>query len=205
MGLGRRSIWLDRGLSLVTAAAVLAALYVVARERAMPARGAEALRPREGDKLVASLALESYARSDRPFEAERVRVPNGRQILLLVYASTCPACYANLPAWRRVILANGGATDVIAVGFEADPAASRAYAERHLPVVTHLAPTEPPAFAAALGLDKVPFTALISADGRFRIVRRGALDAAAESSLVRALRGPAGSRVSPKPQSPKER
>jgi len=180
-------VWLDRVLSLVTAVVVVTALFFSVTERVLPALRGTPVRVFEGGTLSERLEFESLRNSERPGESDQVPVPGEGGALLLVFSSTCPACYANLPAWRQVTAAVGDASTVLAVGLERDRSAARAYAETHLPAAHSVFPKDARRFVGTFGVDIVPFTALVDAGGVVRFVRQGSLDSTAVTSLIRAL------------------
>ncbi len=191
--MGICKLWMDRTLSLVTGAALLAALYLILAERVLPAVRGEPARVAEGERLPGELVFEPL---DVPVAGTRspgtIRLPAERPVLLLVFSSTCPACYANLPAWGRVLDAADG-TLVLAVGLERQRLAAAAYARGNLPVARAVVPKQPRRFAGVLGVDIVPFTALVDARGVVRFAHRGRLDAKAVSRLIEALGAQSGS------------
>jgi hypothetical protein len=172
---------------LATAAAVCGALFLVARDRVTSISGSELELIGEGERISADLVLHSLIASAESEEAEEIRVPNARPTLLLVFSSTCPACYANLPAWHQVIEAGRQSARVVAVGLEPDRTAAREYAQRHLAEAEPTAPRDPRTFAEILGVTVVPLTALVDSDGILRTVRRGSLDSAAVSAIAEVL------------------
>ncbi len=190
----RYAVWLDRALSLVTVVVGLVAAYVLTTERVIPAlRGAPA--PVEvGERLPSALEFEALAEGVSPTDGGgEITVPGGRAALLLLFNSTCPACYANLPAWSRVVSAAEGVASVLAVALEADRRAARGYARRHFPSALAVVPKDVQRLTGTLGVGIVPSTALVGPDGELKSVWQGSLDAAAVDSLVRALealRGP---------------
>jgi hypothetical protein len=185
--LKRYKIWLDRALSLITVVAVLMATYLLATERVIPAlRGAPAV-VSEGEKLPGFLTFERLQEGDRSGVRGVIRVPGERATLLLLFDSTCAACYANLPAWNRVVRGTYGVATVLAVALEGDGPAARAYVKRHIPSALPVVPEDAQQVAGRLGIGIVPSTALVGADGVLRYVRQGSLDPAAVDSLLRAL------------------
>jgi hypothetical protein len=187
-------VWLDRALNLATAGLVGVALYFVTTERLMPALRGEPAPAIEGERLAQSFELEVLGDNGTADAARaRVRVPARRPVWLFIFSSTCPACYANLPAWRRVLEASRGSAAVLAVGLERDWRAARAFVREHLPAAMLAMPEEPRRFTAALGVELVPFTALVAADGRAVYVRRGGMDSMAVAAAIRALGALAGS------------
>jgi len=186
--LSERKLWLDRTLSLVTALVFVVAAYLLISERLLPALRGEPALVGEGERLDDAIEFHPLA-EDRLADVltERISVPSDRPTLLLVFASTCPACYANLEAWSTAIDAADGVATVLAVGFERDRKAAREYALRHLPRAMPVAPRDPRWFAGRLGVSIVPFTALVNADGTVGFVRQGRLDAASVASLRGAL------------------
>lgn len=186
-------VWLNRVLNLVTAVVAVMALYFLATERVIPAVRGEPVRVAEGAKLPGSFQFELLGEAGRTGEATKIRVPGSRPVLLLVFSSTCPACYANLPAWREVIENADGVPEVIAVGLEPDRLAALAYARRHLPAAVAVAPEDSRRFVGTLGVDVVPFTALVDTGGIVQFLQQGSLDSTAVSSLLRALGALTGS------------
>jgi hypothetical protein len=186
----RHRVWIDRALSLATAGVVVMALYFVITDRVIPALRGEPVRIVEGESLTSRLEFEVLDGSD---SSVTLTLPGATPALLLVFSSTCAACYANLPAWREVIDAVGDRVKVLAVGIEADRMAALQYAETQLPSAMPVVPEDPYRFAGILGVDMVPFTALVDASGTLRFVRQGSLDAGGIESLIRALGVLAGS------------
>jgi hypothetical protein len=166
------------------------ALYFLVTERVIPALRGGPVRVVEGGQLSGGL---EFALLDGSRSSGTMRVPGARPTLLLVYSSTCPACYANLPAWREVIEAGEDLSTVLAVGVEADRLAALQYARRHLPSATAVVPEDPHRFGGILGVDIVPFTALLDAGGTLRFVQQGSLDSRSVDALKGALGALAGS------------
>lgn len=186
-------LWLDRMLSVVTALVVVTAGFFVVTERVVPALRSEPTRVREGERLPEVLEFAPLDNGRNSLGGERVRLPDGRAGLLLVFNSTCQACYRTLPAWQRAVDALADDVAVLAVGLDSDGQAAAAYARRNLPRAVVLAPDDPARFASILGVDVVPFTALLDSDGVLLFVRQGSLDEPAADSLIRALGALAGS------------
>jgi hypothetical protein len=173
---------------VVTAVVGLVALVLLTTERILPALRGEPARVSEGERLEGRLVLESLEDSaSRGTVGESIAVPGDRATLLLVFSSSCPSCYANLPAWRRVLESGIGRVEMLAVGLQRDRIAARDYVRMHLDGVRGLVPRDPRRFAATLGIEVVPFTAVIAADGMVRYARSGSLDSAAVATLIRAL------------------
>ncbi len=186
----RTRVWIDRALSVATAGVVVMALYFLVTERVIPALRGEPVRIVEGEKLPGGLDFELLEGSE---SSGTVTVPGAKPSLLLVYSSTCPACYANLKNWHEVIEAVGDDATVIAVGIEADRVAARRYARKHLPSAVPTVPEDPHRFGGILGVGIVPFTAVVDAGGTLRFVQEGSLDPRSVESLIRALGALAGS------------
>ncbi len=178
-------VWLDRALSLVTAVVVLAAAYFLGTERVIPALRGEPVRVAEKEKVAGELGFRRLA--EGRLGSEGLRVPGERPVLLLVFSSSCPACYANLPAWHAVIEVAQGVASVFAVAVERNQPAALAYARQHLSEAVLVAPEDVREFAGVLGVDMVPFTALVGSDGVVEFVRAGRLDSTAVGSAIRAL------------------
>ncbi len=136
-----------------------------------------------GEKLSARLEFELLAASP----GGRIGVPGERASLLLVFNSSCPACYANLPAWDRAVRAAEGVASVLSVALDRDRPAARAYARRHLPSTVGVIPRDARRLTGVLGIGIVPSTALVGRDGVVIFFRQGGLDGAAVDSLVSAL------------------
>jgi hypothetical protein len=187
----RYRVWLDRALSLVTVIVGLVAAYLVATERVIPALRGEPEAVDAGGRLAVRLEFEPLAGGPGGWGwgggRERISVPGEGAALLLVYSSTCPACYANLSAWDRVVRAAEGVASVLSVGLDRDRVAARAYARRHLPSTVAVVPRDWRRLSGALGIGIVPSTALVSRDGVVVFLRQGSLDGAAVDSLVSAL------------------
>ncbi|UCF18788.1 MAG: hypothetical protein JSU87_12715 [Gemmatimonadota bacterium] len=182
----RYRVWLDRAFTLMTAVMGLGALYLLTTERVIPALRGEPGRVGEGERLVERLELEPLERVRGGAEGV-VEVPGRQATVLMVFSSSCPACYTNVPAWRRVLEAGVGAAEMLAVGLQRDRLAAREYVRAHLRGVRGVVPTDPRRFAAILGIEVVPFTAVVGGDGVLRYARQGSLDSAAVHSLLRAL------------------
>jgi hypothetical protein len=185
---GRRR-WLDRLLNLVAAVAAGLAVYFLATERVIPALRGEPARAVPGEALPAKLALEPLGAAS----GRKIVVPAGAPALLLVFNSSCPACYANLPAWREALAAATGDVRVLAVGLQSDRRAARAYVRHELPGAEPVMPGDARFFVGTLGVEYVPFTVLVDGDGVVRFLRQGRLDPAATTALRGALEALAGS------------
>lgn len=181
----RYRVWLDRALSLLTVILGLAAAYLLATERVIPALRGEAKAVDVGAKLGERLEFERLAAGRA--SSGRLGVPGEGAVLLLVYSSSCPACYANLPAWDDAVRAAAGVASVLSVALESDLEAARAYARRHLPSTVAVVPRDARRLTGALGIGIVPSTALVGGDGTVLFMRQGSLDRAAIDSLVNAL------------------
>lgn len=185
--MGRCSGWLDRALSLVTVIVGLVAAYLVVTERVIPALRGEPVPVDAGEKLSARLEFELLAASPGGRGSKRIGVPGERAVLLLVFNSSCPACYGNLPAWDRAVRAAEGVASVLSVALDRDRPAARAYARRHLPSTVGVIPRDARRLTGVLGIGIVPSTALVGRDGVVMFFRQGGLDGAAVDSLVSAL------------------
>lgn len=180
-------VWLDRALSLVTVIVGLAAAYLVATERVIPALRGEPEAVDEGGRLAGRLEFKPLVSNPVWGRGDGIGVPGESAVLLLVYSSTCPACYANLAAWNRAVRAAEGVATVLSVALEGDLAAARAYARRHLPSTVAVIPRDARRLTGALGIGIVPSTALVGADGTVLFLRQGSLDRVARDSLLSAL------------------
>lgn len=134
----------------------------------------EAQRPpglRAGDSLpVASLTLRSAEGAEATLafgEGEPLR-------LLYVFNTRCPVCRETLPSWRRLAGALEERAEVVAL--TSDPLADvEAYA-RDNDLGAPAFRIEGPRYSAALGVDFVPHTILVSPTGTVLGVWPGALD-----------------------------
>ena len=187
-------VWFDRLLSVITGLIVVTVAYFVMTERVIPALKGETVRVWRGERLPEVLEFASLDRGGDNRERPRVHIPNRRATLMLVFNSTCQACYRTLPAWRRAVAAaaDDGVT-VLAVGLDPDQRGAAEYARQNLPAAAVVAPEDPVRFTNMLGVDVVPFTALLDADGVLLFARQGSLNAQAGDSLIRALGALVGS------------
>lgn len=192
-GLRSYRVWSDRVFSAVTALVVVMVGYFIVTERVVPALRGEPVRVHQGERLAEVLDFEPLENGNGPLGAARIRLPDGRTTLMLVFNSTCQACYRTLSAWQRVVSAIGDDADVLAVALDDDRRAAGIYAQRNLPTALAVAPEDPRRFANMLGVGIVPFTALLNPDAVLVFARQGSLDAPAVDSLIRALGALAGS------------
>ncbi len=99
----------------------------------------------------------------------------GRDRLLFVFTTTCPACQQNQDAWRDLHASVGDAVDVVGISLS-DAQATAGYREAlDLPFEVVL-PAQRDAFTTAFEVSVVPFTFHIAADGTVRGAWRGGLD-----------------------------
>ncbi len=188
-------VWVDRGLSLLTGVVAVTAVYFMATERVIPALRGEPVLLQQGDSLAESLELRALGASQGEEGAGVSRVPSAQASLLLVFASTCPACYANLPAWRELVNTASESVSVLAVALERDSAAAISYASDNLPGAVTVIPRDPQRFVDVLGLSLVPYTILVDVDGRVAFLRSGRLDSASVVAATRALGALSGSSI----------
>lgn len=175
-------------LFFVGTAALAAGLALLTLSRS-PSQRWEASRIAEGGRLRETFRFQPLGPTGILEDASSIDIPAAQPVLLLVFASTCPSCYANLDAWRETLRHVPEAIIPLGVALERDPRAASEYASRQLPSVTVVAPRDPRRFAAVFGVEKVPFTALVAGDGEVMYVRRGRLDSLAVRSLVEVLAG----------------
>ncbi len=140
-------------LNLATALVAVGALYFLLTERVLPLLQSEPVRVHEGGTLTESFAFRPLG-MERPKTVDLRHIPDEWPVLLLVFNSTCPACYANLPAWRRAIDAAGRRVTVLAVAIESDRSAAQSYATRELPQALAVEPVEPMELTGTLGIDE---------------------------------------------------
>lgn len=186
-------VWFDRLLSVITGLIVVTVAYFVMTERVIPALKGEPVRVWRGERLPEVLEFVSLDSGGDNRERPGVRIPNRRATLMLVFNSTCQACYRTLPAWRRAVAAAADGVTVLAVGLDPDQRGAADYARHNLPAAAAVAPEDPVRFANMLGIDVVPFTALLDPDGVLLFARQGSLNTQAGDSLIRALGALVGS------------
>ncbi|MGD8867671.1 MAG: hypothetical protein PVI01_08565 [Gemmatimonadales bacterium] len=180
-------VWFDRLLSVITGLIVVTVAYFVVTERVVPALRGEPVRVWRGERLPEVLEFVSLGGGDDSRGRPKVRIPNGRATLMLVYNSTCQACYRTLPAWRRAVSTAADGVAVLAVGLDPDRRGAALYARHNLPAAAVVAPDDPVRFAHMLGIDIVPFTAVMDPAGVLVFARQGSLDRQATDSLISAL------------------
>lgn len=173
---------------LVGAMALVAGFTVVTLTRSSSGRW-ESNPIMEGQRLGVTLRFQPLDSTGVQFDAPLIEVPGERQAVLLVFASTCPSCYANLEAWRETLRNTPEAAMPLGVALEGNARAAFEYASRNLPGVTVVVPRDPVRFSAALGIRSVPFTVVVGGDGLVKYARRGALDSPAVRTLVEVLTG----------------
>ena len=186
-------VWFDRLLSVITGLIVVTVAYFVVTERVVPALRGEPVRVWRGERLSEVLELAALDGGGDNRGRATVRIPDGRATLMLVFNSTCQACYRTLPAWRRAVAAAADGVAVLAVGLDPDRRGAAVYARHNLPTAAVVTPEDPVRFANMLGIDVVPFTAVLDPDGVLLFARQGSLDVQAADSLIRALGALAGS------------
>lgn len=184
-------MWFDRLVSVITGLIVVTVAYFVVTERVVPALRGEPVRVWRGERLPEALEFTSLDGGGRG--RATVRIPDGRATLILVFNSTCQACYRTLPAWRRAVAAAADRVAVLAVGLDRDRRGAAVYARHNLPTAAVVTPEDPVRFANMLGIDVVPFTAALDPDGVVVFARQGSLDVQAADSLIRALGALGGS------------
>lgn len=183
----RQRVWLERTLNISTAAIVAVAAYFLVSERVIPALRGDAAPAVQGEELEGSLEFQPLGEGSVGAGVGPIAIPGPRPALLLVFSTTCPACYANLPAWRQIVTAAADRASVLAVTLESDRAAVRAYVGEKLPGAIAVRPTEPQRFVDGLGVSVVPFTVLVDAGGTVGYMRRGVLDSLGVATAIRAL------------------
>lgn len=189
----RYRVWLDGIFSLFTAFVVVLVSYFVVTERVVPALRSEPVRVRVGERLSEPLEFRPLGQENGSRDAAAIRLPDGRATLMLVFNSTCQACYRTLPAWQRAVAATDGEVAVLAVALDGDRRAAGVYARRNLPTALVVAPEDPGRFVSVLGVGVVPFTALLDPEAVLVFARQGSLDGLAIDSLIRALGALVGS------------
>jgi len=180
---------------LLTGVVAVTAVYFMATERVIPALRGEPVLLQQGDSLAESLELRALGASQDEEGAGVSRVPSAQASLLLVFSSTCPACYANLPAWNKLINSASESVSVLAVALERDSAAALSYASDNLPGAVTVIARDPQRFVDVLGLSVVPYTILVDVDGRVAFLRSGRLDSASVVAATRALGALSGSSI----------
>jgi len=165
----------DRLLDGATALLLLAGLALLVQERALPALR-ERARVDPGERMPRAGGLLD------PTTGDTLRLDGLRPALYLVYRSDCPACAANLPAWRRLLIEAPPEVRILAVGLE--PAStSTAYARAHLGRARAVLPLDPARFTRRLRLQLVPSTLYVDGGGRLRFRHQGLLPAERSGEL----------------------
>lgn len=178
----------ERILNAITICAVAAASYLVVTERVLPAVRGPADLVLEGERLSSALPFERLGNSPDGGSSESlVRAPGERPTLLLVFHTRCPACYRNLPAWRSLIDAGRGGVTTLAVGLDAEGRKVKAYARRHLAGAVAVRPLDRKGLLETLGVEIVPFTAVVGPDGVVEFAHHGSLDSVAVKDGIGAL------------------
>lgn len=177
---------LDGWLNAATALLLVVAAGLLARDRLLPAwRAGQVVEV--GESAPEDLALVSLASGDT------LRLGALRPSLLMFFQSTCPACTRNLPAWRRLTEERPPGVRTVAVGLE--PAApALAYVREEMPRALGTRPLDSGRATRVLGVEAVPTTLLLAADGRVIWRRSGVLDDAAVRRALETARlgNPAG-------------
>lgn len=152
---GGRWTWLlDAGIGLL----VLGSVALLVHDRVLPAwRSREAVDP--GQKVPRSVRFTALAGGGR------ISVPRGAPALYLVFQSTCPACAAAVPAWRRMISRRPPGLRAYAVGLEPRES-GLAYAREKLPDALAVRPADVDRFARVFRLQTVPTTLIVGRGGR---------------------------------------
>ncbi|MGD8699831.1 MAG: thioredoxin family protein [Gemmatimonadales bacterium] len=189
----RFRVWLDRIFGGFTALVVVLVSYFVVTERVVPALRGEPARVYVGERLSESLDFWPLGHESGTRDAAGIRLPVGRPTLVLVFNSTCQACYRALPAWQRVVAAATDEVSVLAVALDDNRRAAGVYAQRNLPTALAVVPKDPDRFVRVLGVGVVPFTAVLDRGAVLVFARQGSLDALASDSLMRALGALGGS------------
>lgn len=162
---GRR---LEGWLNGATVLLLVVAAGLLVRDRLLPAWRAHQV-VAVGETAPDDLALVSLASRDT------FRLDGLRPSLLLFFQSTCPACGRNLPAWHRLIRERPAGVRTVAVGLEAaGPALD--YVREELPRALGTRPAESGRTTRILGVEAVPTTLVLGADGRVLWRRSGVLD-----------------------------
>lgn len=177
---GRRGTGFERLLNVATAALLLLAGGVLARNHLAPAWRARQV-VEVGEPVPASLELVSLTGADT------LALGDLRPALLLYYQSTCPACTRNLPGWRRLLDELPADLTAVAIGLEgARPA--RRYAREELPGAAAVRPADRARATHRMGVEAVPTTQLVGPDGRLRWSRSGVLSAADVDGILARIR-----------------
>lgn len=180
--------WLERILNTITICSVAVASYLVVTERVLPAVRGPADLVMEGERLSSALRFEKLGSgADGRSSESLVRAPGERSTLLLVFHTACPACYRNLSAWRSLIDAGGGGVAALAVGLDADGRKVEIYTRRNLAGAVAVRPLDGQDLLETLGIEIVPFTAIVGPNGMLEFVHHGSLDSLAVKAGIGAL------------------
>lgn len=186
----------ERWLNGATAVVLVLAAALFVRDRVLPAWRARQV-VEIGERAPESLSLVTLATGDT------VRLGRLRPSLLLWFQSTCPACGRNLPAWRRLVAERPPEVRVAAVGLE-DAVPALAYVREELPEALAVRTGDRARATRIMGVEAVPTTQLVGADGRLLWSRSGVLTAADVDRVLRRARGDLASGSDPEREVPSE-
>ena len=96
----------------------------------------------------------------------------GKNSVLMFFLSSCPTCHKMIPEWNRAFLRKDERLQVVAVLLDREPPGFFMATPIEFPVVR--APSR--TFGRELGVQRVPLTARIGADGKVSEVGQGLLD-----------------------------
>ncbi|MEM7050530.1 MAG: TlpA disulfide reductase family protein [Acidobacteriota bacterium] len=116
--------------------------------------------------LVAGQVFEPFAALDLDGQELEVELA-GSDRLLFFFTTTCPSCQENQQRWQALHHEVGAIAETLGVSFDpVEP--TRAYGEEQQLAYPIVSLRDPGIFAADNQLSAVPFTVLLSADGRVR-------------------------------------
>jgi len=113
-----------------------------------------------------------------PFEAEGIDGTarkisfEGQPTVLMFFLSSCPVCHKMIPEWNRAYERRPDGLQVVAVMLDREPPGFFASMHVEFPVVR--APTR--TFGVEMGVERVPFTVRVGADGVVQEAAKGILD-----------------------------
>ncbi len=149
-------------LLLTGLAALVVILVAENRELRAPRSQAPAASPAAGELLPAVEATDLEGR-----EARLSFAGAGRETMLFVFTTSCPACKGNLPNWLELSQRFGDRYDIVGISLDSLPATRSYVRDQALPFAVFVA-TDPSRLRSEYGLPGVPETIHAGTDGRVR-------------------------------------
>jgi thiol-disulfide isomerase/thioredoxin len=144
-------------------------LALLALVAAVPALAAPQASP--APAMAAGTQLEDFEAEGLDGQVRKVSF-QGQPTVLMFFLSSCPTCHKMIPEWNRAYERRPEGIQVVAVLLDREPPGFFMSMPVEFPVVR--APSR--RFAADLGVQRVPFTARVGADGVVQNAANGILD-----------------------------